>query len=68
MFSHGSPLNIPVYSYREMEIATKGFSCEHRLGTGGLGTIYAGKLPNKSVFVVKKISQRDTQGMEQVLN
>jgi serine/threonine protein kinase len=57
-----------VYSYREMEIATKGFSCEQRLGTGGFGTVYAGKIPGKSVFAVKKIRHRDTQGMEQVLN
>jgi hypothetical protein len=25
------------------------------LGTGGFGTVYAGKLPGKSVFAVKKI-------------
>jgi len=62
------PLSIPVYTYREMERATNGFSEKKRLGTGGFGTVYAGKLPGKSVVAVKKIRHRDTQGMEQVLN
>lgn len=65
----GGPLSIPVYTYREMEIATKGFSDKEQLGTGGFGTVYAGKLPGESLVVaVKKIRHRDTQGMEQVLN
>lgn len=64
----GGPLSIPVYTYREMEIATKGFSDKERLGTGGFGTVYAGKLAGESLVAVKKIRQRDTQGMAQVLN
>ena len=66
--ANGGPLNIPVYTYREMEKATKGFSSEEKLGTGGFGTVYAGKLPGNSVVAVKKIRHKDTQGMEQVLN
>ena len=61
------PLTIPVYAYREMEIATKGFSDKERVGTGGFEIVYLGKLPRKSVAAVKKIRHRGTKGMEQEL-
>ena len=60
MYAQGGPLNIPVYNYKQMEIATKSFSNELRLGTGGFNTIYAGKLQAKHIVAVMKIRHKDT--------
>ncbi|KAL4180398.1 hypothetical protein AMTRI_Chr13g125060 [Amborella trichopoda] len=59
---------VPLYPYREVERATKGFSEKQRLGTGAYGTVYAGKLHNDEWVAVKKIRHKDTEGIEQVMN
>eukprot|EP01018_Ginkgo_biloba_P026568 Gb_02535 [translate_table: standard] len=67
--AHGGSFSIPIYSYKDLEKATKGFSEKERLGSGAFGTVYAGKLPAcKGRVAVKRIRHRDAQGIEQVLN
>lgn len=59
---------IPLYTYKDMERATNGFSDEQRLGTGAYGTVYAGKLNDDKLVAVKRIMHRDTDGIDQVMN
>uniref|UniRef100_A0A0D6QYW1 Protein kinase domain-containing protein n=1 Tax=Araucaria cunninghamii TaxID=56994 RepID=A0A0D6QYW1_ARACU len=61
-------LTIPIYTYKQMQKATNGFSENEKLGSGGFGTVYAGKLPSKPFVAVKKLKYMDSHGMERVLN
>ncbi|XP_037420084.1 wall-associated receptor kinase-like 14 [Triticum dicoccoides] len=61
---------VPLYSYREIERATSGFSEDHRLGTGAYGTVYAGRLSDNRLVAVKRIKHRDNAdgGLDSVMN
>ncbi|WVZ56070.1 hypothetical protein U9M48_006650 [Paspalum notatum var. saurae] len=59
---------VPLYSYREIERATGGFSEEKRLGTGAYGTVYEGRLSDSRLVAVKRIRQRDNAGLDGVMN
>ncbi|CAD6202741.1 unnamed protein product [Miscanthus lutarioriparius] len=48
---------VPLYSYREIERATGGFSEEKRLGTGAYGTVYAGRLSDDRLLAVDRIGR-----------
>lgn len=63
-----SDISIPIYTYKEIEKATNSFSDKQRLGTGAFGTVYAGKLHNNSWVAIKRIKNRDTDCIEQVIN
>ncbi|XP_020216487.1 wall-associated receptor kinase-like 14 [Cajanus cajan] len=60
--------SVPFYPYKEIEKATSSFSDKHRLGTGAFGTVYAGKLHNDEWVAIKKLRQRDTNSVDQVMN
>ncbi|KAH9304122.1 hypothetical protein KI387_008526 [Taxus chinensis] len=47
------PGSLTVYSYRELQIATKNFS--ERLGGGGFGSVFKGTLADKTLAAVKKL-------------
>lgn len=64
--ANGGSFRIPIYTYKELEKATKGFS--EQLGNGAFGTVYAGKLKGDFRVAVKKIRHIDTHGIEQVMN
>ncbi|CAL9079621.1 unnamed protein product [Musa textilis] len=59
---------VPLYSYKDIEKATDGFSENHILGTGSYGTVYAGKFSNNKQVAVKKIKNRDRDSIDQVMN
>ncbi|CAL9766633.1 unnamed protein product [Musa acuminata subsp. burmannicoides] len=59
---------VPLYSYKDIEKATDGFSENHILGTGSYGTVYAGKFSNDKQVAVKKIKNRDDDSIDQVMN
>lgn len=66
--ANGGSFRIPIFTYKELEKATKGFSEEERLGNGAFGTVYAGKLKGDCPVAVKKIRHIDTHGIEQMMN
>ncbi|XP_056693918.1 G-type lectin S-receptor-like serine/threonine-protein kinase At5g35370 isoform X5 [Spinacia oleracea] len=52
---------LPVrYDYEELREATDNFSTQ--IGSGGFGAVYKGKLPDKSVVAVKKITNLGVEG------
>ncbi|XP_027119801.2 L-type lectin-domain containing receptor kinase IV.1-like [Coffea arabica] len=52
------------FKYKDLYIATKGFTEKQLLGEGGFGRVYKGVLPtNKVEVAVKKVSYHARQGM-----
>ncbi|XP_022140077.1 cysteine-rich receptor-like protein kinase 26 [Momordica charantia] len=63
----GSEEEIPTVGFLQFDfdiirIATDGFSDANRLGEGGFGAVYKGKLPNGRTAAVKRLSQISRQG------
>uniref|UniRef100_A0A0D9ZQP6 non-specific serine/threonine protein kinase n=1 Tax=Oryza glumipatula TaxID=40148 RepID=A0A0D9ZQP6_9ORYZ len=54
-----------VFSYSELRSATENFSSSNRLGEGGYGAVYKGKLNDGRVVAVKQLSQTSHQGKKQ---
>uniref|UniRef100_A0A0E0H5Z6 non-specific serine/threonine protein kinase n=1 Tax=Oryza nivara TaxID=4536 RepID=A0A0E0H5Z6_ORYNI len=54
-----------VFSYSELRSATENFSSNNRLGEGGYGAVYKGKLNDERVVAVKQLSQTSHQGKKQ---
>ena len=48
-------LNTRVFSYKELHIATRGFS--EKLGHGGFGTVFQGELKDSSLVAVKRLDR-----------
>ncbi|XP_060218576.1 G-type lectin S-receptor-like serine/threonine-protein kinase SD2-2 [Lycium barbarum] len=48
-------MNLKVFSYKELNAATKGFS--EKLGHGGFGTVFLGELSDSSLVAVKRLER-----------
>ncbi|KAE9613501.1 hypothetical protein Lal_00015953 [Lupinus albus] len=59
---------LPVFNFSYIAIATDDFSEENKLGQGGFGPVYKGKLPGGEQIAVKKLSKRSSQGSEEFKN
>ncbi|KAL8461342.1 hypothetical protein ACS0TY_032719 [Phlomoides rotata] len=50
------------YAFSTIKAATNDFSDDNKLGQGGFGTVYKGKLPNDQEIAVKRLSRDSQQG------
>ncbi|TKW35124.1 hypothetical protein SEVIR_2G350800v4 [Setaria viridis] len=57
-----------LYDFSELAAATGGFSDENRLGKGGFGPVYKGKLADGSEIAVKRLAAHSGQGLEEFKN
>ncbi|XP_021906299.1 G-type lectin S-receptor-like serine/threonine-protein kinase SD2-2 [Carica papaya] len=48
-------LNLKVFSYKGLQVATKGFS--EKLGHGGFGAVFRGELPDSTPVAVKRLER-----------
>ncbi|KAK1309353.1 putative LRR receptor-like serine/threonine-protein kinase [Acorus calamus] len=56
------------YSYMELESATRGFAYHCKIGEGGFGPVYKGKLgDNRSMVAIKVLSADSSQGEREFL-
>eukprot|EP00268_Persea_americana_P012176 TRINITY_DN15110_c0_g1_i1.p1 TRINITY_DN15110_c0_g1~~TRINITY_DN15110_c0_g1_i1.p1 ORF type:complete len:434 (-),score=78.57 TRINITY_DN15110_c0_g1_i1:543-1844(-) len=56
------------FSYKDLSIATKGFSERELLGAGGFGNVYRGVLPTSNIQVaVKRVSHESKQGIREFI-
>ncbi|XP_049936327.1 uncharacterized protein LOC116263644 [Nymphaea colorata] len=55
-------------SLRTIQHATDNFSDENKLGEGGYGPVYKGKLPNGQEVAVKRLSGNSGQGLKEFRN
>ncbi|KAI9198970.1 hypothetical protein LWI28_025278 [Acer negundo] len=61
----GSQVNsadLPMYNFNAVAAATENFSEENKLGQGGFGPVYKGKLPGGQEIAVKRLSRKSGQG------
>ncbi|KAM2747554.1 hypothetical protein EV2_026694 [Malus domestica] len=62
------PSNLQVFSFSKIKAATNKFSSENKLGEGGFGPVYKGKLQTGQEIAVKRLSKTSTQGLEEFGN
>ncbi|KAL3744217.1 hypothetical protein ACJRO7_013468 [Eucalyptus globulus] len=63
----GSP-SLRIFGYATLKAATDDFSSENKLGEGGFGPVYKGKLPKGQYIAVKRLSKTSHQGLEEFKN
>uniref|UniRef100_A0A7N0ZQA2 Receptor-like serine/threonine-protein kinase n=1 Tax=Kalanchoe fedtschenkoi TaxID=63787 RepID=A0A7N0ZQA2_KALFE len=59
---------LPLFSFASVSAATNNFCSENKLGEGGFGPVFKGKLLNGMEIAVKRLSRRSGQGMEELQN
>ncbi|KAK7291979.1 hypothetical protein RIF29_07570 [Crotalaria pallida] len=57
-----------VLSYLTIKVATDNFSKDNKLGEGGFGSVYKGKLRKGQEIAVKRLSKTSNQGLEEFKN
>ncbi|KAG5622812.1 hypothetical protein H5410_008030 [Solanum commersonii] len=64
-FIHGDDISTAEsfqYDFSTIRAATDNFSSDNKLGQGGFGPVYKGKLPNSQEVAVKRLSSDSGQG------
>ncbi|KAL2329520.1 hypothetical protein Fmac_017101 [Flemingia macrophylla] len=59
---------VQVFTYEELEEATRNFDTSRELGEGGFGTVYKGDLKDGRVVAVKRLYESNFKRMEQFMN
>ncbi|KAB2601104.1 G-type lectin S-receptor-like serine/threonine-protein kinase [Pyrus ussuriensis x Pyrus communis] len=62
------PSELYIYNFDSILIATNNFSITNKLGEGGFGPVYKGKLEEGKEVAVKRLSSSSGQGMEEFKN
>ncbi|KAK4594742.1 hypothetical protein RGQ29_018448 [Quercus rubra] len=60
--------DVSVFSYESIMAATNNFSLESKLGEGGFGPVYRGKLLTGQNIAVKRLSRNSGQGINEFKN
>ncbi|KAM3693885.1 hypothetical protein ACJW31_07G018400 [Castanea mollissima] len=61
-------IDVPFFDLESILMATNNFSNENKLGEGGYGPVYKGKLPNGQEIAVKRLSSVSSQGLQEFKN
>ncbi|XP_077244231.1 G-type lectin S-receptor-like serine/threonine-protein kinase At4g03230 isoform X2 [Tasmannia lanceolata] len=61
-------IEIPSFEFESIAAATENFSDENKLGQGGFGPVYKGKLSGGQEIAVKRLSRSSGQGLEEFKN
>ncbi|KAL8198044.1 hypothetical protein R6Q57_028689 [Mikania cordata] len=64
----GENVNLHVFDLSTIAKATDDFTHSNKLGEGGFGSVYKGKLLNGKEIAVKRLSQSSGQGMQEFKN
>ncbi|XP_074359325.1 cold-responsive protein kinase 1-like [Apium graveolens] len=59
--------NIKLYPYKELQIATSYFNAANKIGEGGFGSVYKGKLKDGTLVAIKVLSAESRQGVREFL-
>ncbi|XP_008804702.1 cold-responsive protein kinase 1 [Phoenix dactylifera] len=60
--------NVRIYTYKELRSATEDFSSANKIGEGGFGSVFKGKLKDGTVVAIKVLSSESRQGVREFLN
>ncbi|KAJ1285736.1 hypothetical protein BS78_03G299800 [Paspalum vaginatum] len=66
--SHDDDLELPIFDLGTIAAATDGFSINNKLGEGGFGPVYKGKLDDGMEIAVKTLSKTSAQGLDEFKN
>uniref|UniRef100_A0A0E0KFK8 Receptor-like serine/threonine-protein kinase n=1 Tax=Oryza punctata TaxID=4537 RepID=A0A0E0KFK8_ORYPU len=61
-------LDLPSFDIETILYATNNFSGDNKLGQGGFGPVYMGRLDSGQDIAVKRLSRRSTQGLREFKN
>ncbi|XP_065046644.1 receptor-like serine/threonine-protein kinase SD1-8 isoform X2 [Musa acuminata AAA Group] len=61
-------LDLPLFDLGTVADATGNFSIENKLGEGGFGPVYKGKLEDEQEIAVKRLSKTSVQGIDEFMN
>ncbi|PWA97410.1 EGF-like domain-containing protein [Artemisia annua] len=64
----GENVDLNAFDMSTIVVATDNFSLLSKLGEGGFGSVYKGKLQNGQEIAVKRLSQSSGQGMQEFTN
>ncbi|XP_020223529.1 cold-responsive protein kinase 1 [Cajanus cajan] len=59
--------NVRIYTYKELRNATEDFSPVNKIGEGGFGSVYKGRLKDGKVAAIKVLSAESRQGVKEFL-
>ncbi|KAL6334874.1 hypothetical protein AAG906_023679 [Vitis piasezkii] len=59
---------LQLFSFRSIATATNNFSIENKLGEGGFGPVYKGKLLDEQEIAIKRLSRSSGQGLTEFKN
>ncbi|KAL8503572.1 hypothetical protein ACS0TY_022345 [Phlomoides rotata] len=65
---NNTDFDLPTFNYASVSAATTKFSPENKLGEGGFGPVYKGKLLNGQEVALKKLSEKSGQGFQEFRN
>ncbi|XP_057839983.2 LEAF RUST 10 DISEASE-RESISTANCE LOCUS RECEPTOR-LIKE PROTEIN KINASE-like 1.2 [Cryptomeria japonica] len=61
-------VNLSIFSYEELKWAANFFNEKNKVGDGGFGSVYFGKLEDGRTVAVKKLYQQNWKSVEQFIN
>ncbi|CAL5390981.1 unnamed protein product [Camellia sinensis] len=64
----GLDLQTCSFTLRQLKVATNNFDVANKIGEGGFGSVYQGRLPEGTIIAVKKLSSKSKQGNREFLN
>ncbi|KAG9159911.1 hypothetical protein Leryth_005661 [Lithospermum erythrorhizon] len=67
-FSQGKDSEVRIFSLKDIEAATEFFAAANKLGEGGFGSVYKGRLSDGQEIAVKRLSTSSGQGVEEFKN
>lgn len=59
--------NVKLYTYKELKVATEEFSAANKIGEGGFGSVYKGRLKDGKIAAIKVLSAESKQGVREFL-
>ncbi|KAI4333360.1 hypothetical protein L6164_018185 [Bauhinia variegata] len=59
--------NVKLYTYKALRIATEDFSPANKIGEGGFGSVYKGRLKDGKIAAIKVLSTESRQGVKEFL-
>ncbi|RVW76137.1 G-type lectin S-receptor-like serine/threonine-protein kinase [Vitis vinifera] len=59
---------LPLVDFWKLVTATNNFDEANKLGQGGFGSVYRGRLPEGQEIAVKRLSRASAQGLEEFMN
>ncbi|EHA8586874.1 Receptor-like serine/threonine-protein kinase SD1-8 [Cocos nucifera] len=66
--TEGRELEMPLFDLGTIAAATDNFSIQNKLGEGGFGPVYKGKLGDEQEIAVKRLAKTSVQGLDEFKN